>query len=603
MKRMTSLFLAVVMMALSLLSLTSCGLVQEGAEISVYLSDEVYDLDPAACYTDDNTLLLISLLFEPLFVLDEDGEVQEAAAKDYDFDKETGVLEIEIRESYWTNGERVLASDFVYAWRRILDPDFSSPAAALLYDIKNAVAIKQGKMPVDNFGANALNEDTIEIAFESEDVDYKDFLRKLTSVALSPVHQVTVENNVTENLAVGDQRITYEFWAKTFNSLYCNGPFKLRNLSVENGLLTLARNEGYHKKDGQNKDADHYVAPAMLRTLWNNSTDVSDEDHLDKMYNFIEDKVMFYVSNLSLETRKTAKDIEAVDRLSTYVYAFNTQNPLFANKEVRKILSSVIDREHIISELVIFGEAATGLIPPSVNNIRKSDSFRKKAGDLLSTTATNTLEAANTALDALAPVGADGFRGSFELTYNEDHEVEVAIAYYVYGLWSQLGYDVTLNGISSITLDENSYDEAALQFAYETGNFDVIAFDYQMLCADAFAALAAMSSTLNGNANGAGNNVGWVNADYDALIEDALYEAKAKVRSEALRDAEEILMEELPIMPLYFKQTYYVKSNKLKNVEFGYNGFPVFTDVKLKGYDKYFFNNLQSILFPEEEEE
>ncbi|MBO5789666.1 MAG: hypothetical protein J6R40_00760, partial [Clostridia bacterium] len=298
-----------------------------------------------------------------------------------------------------------------------------------------------------------------------------------------------------------------------------------------------------------------------------------------------------------------AKDIEAVDRLSTYVYAFNTQNPLFANKEVRNILSSVIDREHIISELVIFGEAATGLIPPSVNNIRKSDSFRKKAGDLLSTTATNTLEAANTALDALAPVGADGFRGSFELTYNEDHEVEVAIAYYVYGLWSQLGYDVTLNGISSITLDENSYDEAALQFAYETGNFDVIAFDYQMLCADAFAALAAMSSTLNGNANGAGNNVGWVNADYDALIEDALYEAKAKVRSEALRDAEEILMEELPIMPLYFKQTYYVKSNKLKNVEFGYNGFPVFTDVKLKGYDKYFFNNLQSILFPEEEEE
>ena len=181
MKKITSLFLAVVMAALSLLSLSSCGLVQDGAEISVYLSDEVYDLDPAACYTDDNTLLLISLLFEPLFVLDDDGKVQKAAAEEYDYDKDTGALEIVLRESYWNNGERVLASDFVYAWRRILDPDFSSPAAALLYDVKNAVAIKQGKLPVDDLGVNALNEDTIEIVFEKDSIDYKDFLRKLTS--------------------------------------------------------------------------------------------------------------------------------------------------------------------------------------------------------------------------------------------------------------------------------------------------------------------------------------------------------------------------------------------------------------------------------------
>ena len=602
MKKITSLFLAVLMMALSLLSLSSCGLVQDGAEISVYLSDEVYDLDPAACYTDDNTLLLISLLFEPLFVLDDDGRVQKAAAKEYDYDKDTGVLEIVLRESYWNNGERVLASDFVYAWRRILNSEFSSPAAALLYDIKNAVAVKQGNLPIDDLGVNALNEDTLEIVFEKDDVDYKQFLRKLTSVALSPVHQITVENNITENLTVGEEKITYEFWAKTFNSLYCNGPFKLRNISVDNGLLTLARNDGYHRKDGSSKAADAYVAPSMLRTLWNNSADVSDEDHLDKMYNFVEQKVMFYVSNLSLETRKNAKDVETVDRLSTYVYAFNTQNPLFASKEVRNILSSVIDRDYIIANLVIYGQSATGLISPAVNYVRKSDSFREKTGAFLSVNATKTIDAANVALDEVAPKNG-GSRGSFELTYNEDHEVEVAIAYYVYGLWTQLGYDITLNGISSITLDENSYDEAALQFAYEMGDFDVIAFDYQMLSADAFAPLAAMSSKLNGNAKGAVNNVGWVNADYDARIENALYESDEKKRAEELREAEKILMEELPIMPLYFKQTYYVKSSKLKNVEFGYNGFPIFTDVKLKGYDKYFFSELQSTLFPEEEEE
>ena len=83
MKKIASLFLILTLMFLSMTSLVSCGLVEDGAEISVYLSDEVYDFDPAAAYTDDNTQLLISLLFEPLFTLDEKGKVRNAAAKDY----------------------------------------------------------------------------------------------------------------------------------------------------------------------------------------------------------------------------------------------------------------------------------------------------------------------------------------------------------------------------------------------------------------------------------------------------------------------------------------------------------------------------------------
>ena len=100
MKRILSLFFALLMLAGSMLTLTSCGIVEKGAEISVYLSDEIYDLDPAASYTDDNSVMLIGMLFEPLFSLDENGKLVNAAAKDYKFDRETGDLYIDLRESY-----------------------------------------------------------------------------------------------------------------------------------------------------------------------------------------------------------------------------------------------------------------------------------------------------------------------------------------------------------------------------------------------------------------------------------------------------------------------------------------------------------------------
>ena len=58
----------------------------------------------------------------------------------------------------------------------------------------------------------------------------------------------------------------------------------------------------------------------------------------------------------------------------------------------------------------------------------------------------------------------------------------------------------------------------------------------------------------------------------------------------------------MAVLPLYFKQTYYIKNDKLKNVKFDYSGFPVFTKASLKNYSEYFFDKLQTVFFPEEEE-
>lgn len=599
MKRILSLFFALLMLAGSMLTLTSCGIVEKGAEISVYLSDEIYDLDPAASYTDDNSVMLIGMLFEPLFSLNENGKLVNAAAKDYKFDRETGDLYIDLRESYWSGSEdsRVLAGDFVYAWRRIIDPEFSSPAATLLYEIKNARKIKSGEEGYDKFdlGVYAEDEDTIRIEFENEDIDRKAFLRNLASVMLSPIYASNVEKGQED------------YWTKTGGTLYCNGPFKLQQLNYLYGYLTLGRNNGYHRPDGSGRDIDAFVTPALIRTLWKTDKNMSKGDHLDKMYDFVEQDVVFYIGSLDYldhgdadnSSRQDLKEaVETVDRLSTYTYVFNHNNPLFQSKEVRQILSAVIDREQLVEDYIVFAEAASGLLPGTIMNHSRRSNFRDKGEDLISGNATLSLEEAKAKLQSI-----DATFGSFTITYNSDHPEEEAVAYYIRNLWTALGYTINIKGVGSrdLVVGESTYKDSGIQLDYENGNFDVIGIDMQMLSANPLPALATLTSTMSGNAGGM-NNANWENDSYNAKIEAAFAETSAKKRAALCHEAEEILIGEMAVLPLYFKQTYYIKNDKLKNVAFDYSGFPVFTKASLKNYSEYFFDKLQTVFFPEEEE-
>ncbi|MBP5209641.1 MAG: hypothetical protein J6125_02150 [Clostridia bacterium] len=572
MKRLVSFLLAALLLAVSVFGFSSCGEEEDhGAEISVYLCDEIYDLDPAASYTDDNSQLLISLLFEPLFTLDDNGKLKKAAAKKYEYDKETNTLTITLRESYWSDGEQVQAKDYVYAWRRVLQMDGASPAASLLMDIQNAAAFRRGDAGVSiwDVGVNHVGSDTIRIRFERADTDRDAFLRNLASVMLSPVKQSNVESSADN-------------WTKTAATLSCNGPFRLKQFSVENGYLTLARNDGYHRPSDSTRREEAFVRPYMIRTLWKSDDSVSDSEHLREMYKRYEDKALFFIGSLEYTDRAGTKKVRTVDRLSTYVYAFNTENPLFADPAVRLVLSSVIDRDKIVSDYVVYAAAATGLISPTVMDRSRTKSFRKAGGELISSSASMSVDAARA---RLAELGVTG--GSFSLSYNADHPDEYAVALYVTQQWEALGFEVTLRGVGSVVSveEDSTYNDSGIQVAYETGAYDVIGLDFQMMSANAFPVLCAFDSDYRGN------TTGWSNADYNALIEAAMAEQNAKKKAELLHQAEEKLLSEMPVIPLYFKQTYYLKSASLRKVSFDYNGFPVFTRTRLSRYKKHLFQN------------
>jgi ABC-type oligopeptide transport system substrate-binding subunit len=569
------------------------------------------------------------LLYEPLFSLDDNGKVHEAAAEEYHFDKETGDLYITLRESYWTSGDRVIADDFIYAWRRIISPENSFTAAPLLYDIKNAKTIKNGLGETDeqnslaNFGAVAVDSSTIRISFESADVDRDAFLRNLTNIALAPLNRTCIQGQE-------------DYWSSGASTVcYTNGPFKIRELDNAAGYFTLIRHTDYHRAEDSKKADDYYVVPKMLRTVWNIDDNLTEAQYsetlLEKMNSAAADTV-FYMSALSLDDRKAvASDAVVSDSLSTYTYVFDTTNPLFSDARVRVILSQVIDR-NAITELVTFGRAATGFISYGVwdsTSSKEKKSFRNIGGELISTSATLSVTDAKAQLDSLnAP------RGKFTLTFM-DREEDLAIATYVAELWGQLGYTVKLEPVSYYEVkqdtggkDKNTnetiystYHVPALQKIYngdsiynedltvkETLGFDVIAIDYQMFSTNALTALASLSTTLNGagvdieayNASTdpnktmsdflRSNAAGYANEAYDALITAAAATADLKARAEILHQAEQLLLEDMPVIPLLFNQSFYVVNKKLTKLDVNYYGFTVFTRAQLKNYRDYFLS-------------
>lgn len=642
MKKFSSLCLAVLLLLSSVLGLASCGgLKDSGAVISTYYVGEIYDFDPARAVFDDDAMRVMALLYEPLFTLGKNGKVVPALAESYkilrDVESQEYKMEIKLKPSTWSDGNPVQAEDVVYAWQRIMDPNFKSQAAPLLYDIagsieaKNAESDEDGKtITVDDMKVTADNRSTLTITFRNYydadgnlvEIDYDAFLRNLTSLALTPVRQSVVSK-------------AEDYWAKRAVTIVTNGAFTVRTLDYDIGEFTLERNRYYNylNKDAVGEDpVDKFVKPYQITTLW--TTDV--ETLADAFAN----NSVFFMSDLPLSMRPEVKDdAEVADALSTMTILLNpndrgpSRKTALSDPAIRRALSAVLDRTEIANKLT-FAVPATGFISHGVFEAdSRRTQFRDVGEALLSVTKTDAPADFAAAFAGLSPVSK-----KLTLAYNNT-EADLAVAEYVKEQWDALGFNVTLVPLKyndeSVTLDLNGavtqlffrgsqlvdvYEDFAIGNAaehlaayndesnryYHNDNqlnknyFDAVLVDYQMLATDAFAPLCGFSSVLSGNgvdlstdANGYQSQVsythvtGYRNEAYDALIEKAMNERDLKKRAAILHEAEEMLLEDMPVIPLTFGQTYYVKSRKLSGLTTTYYGYPLFTRASLKNYQDY----------------
>lgn len=528
-KRIIALLLSAIML---LFCFVGCAKKDEeedpGAYITMYLSDDIYDFDPANAYYNADALNVVSLMFETLFKLEEDGSVEKALVKDYDFlvDKRTGehYMEIVLHETYWSNGVQLSADDVAFAWRRLLTSTNQFEAASLLFDIKNARAVKEGDESIDNVGIEAVGIDTLKITFEDE-IDYDQFILNLTSVATAPL----LENYVTKNAD----------WAKKGSTMVTSGPYKLGKI-IYNEVLNEKGNAIEVMDDyAKGADGEEKTASAKLKTInyfylernvyyrRNPQRDAIDKSVTayrllvdctktpEQLLDDYKNGKIFYMGNIPLSLRGddfVNAEAKVSNALSTFVCYLNEYaviddgangSMLFANKAVRQALSLAIDRE-AIAKSVVYATAASALVCPGVfegGKISKTD-FRTTGGDLLNTTAK-----ADEAAKKLTNAGIDATKYSFSIKVPSYDAENVMIATQVAEAWKGLGFNVTVEEITPITnndylkeVNDTPNDVCDDRFieALQHNDYEVIAFDYNAFSADAYSMLSSYATAFSG---------------------------------------------------------------------------------------------------------
>lgn len=571
MKKILALTLCLIM---TVTAFAGCGNKADGntggPTIPIYISEEVVNFDPAYGNLSDSAQKIMSLLYEGLFKYDSNGKVVKAQAKSVKkLDKPSNnyyAIEITLKKTGWSDGIPVLASDYIYAWKRILESSFRGEAANLLFAIKNARAVHNGDATIDDLGITDVAKNVIRIEFEGP-TDYDQFYENLASPMLVPLREFQVG------------RVDAD-WSSNASIMVSNGPFCIKNYTMGETMV-LQRNANYHGT----------VKPFRLEIKFGEKKAFTEKE----IFESFESNGIVFHSDIPLDKRAElleAGKVTVKDTMSVMSCIFNVRNELLSDPDVRNALSLAIDREKI-ADILTFATPAEGLIAEGVfntSNGKKKASFRDKGETLLNAEA-DTAEA-----KALL---SGKTTGELNLVIRDDTE-DKAVAEYIKGVWEKLGYTVNITalglreyeGPNALSLISDEY-----LAAYEKAEFDVILVDYMMFSTDAFGNLASFAVPFaggamdmeveDGNYQLAPHISGYSNPEYDALIEKAYAEKNASKRAELLHQAEKMLLEDMPIMPLVQLQSGYVKKGDLKSVSVNYYGIPTFSKATLKNASKY----------------
>lgn len=584
-------------------------IIDKGAEINMYISSFPYDLDPGRIQYDADLQKLYSLIYEPLFKIDEKGNLEGGLIKswEYEEDERDGKLKLQLklRSTSWSDGVAVDSDDIAFTFKRILAPGNSNPAASLLFPVENARDAKAGMVTVDDVGFSAINSSTIEIVFEKEFTDVEYFLRTLSSYVFTPLREDVVTQYGDDwaqplyfkNLRDGDE---------AYSSIVTNGPFAVKEWIYNKNKPTslLLERSTYYRNLSVNQDYDTYVKPYRIMINFRNDADTQIEN-----FNLKNDvNRVFLIGEFTKEGYEAnKKNIKSYANGSSYTYYFNTNNEVLSDARVRKALSISLDRNEIAAIVGKGVVPATGYVPTGIEaDAKGKKDYRKAADDVISAQA--NLEEAKALLKEAKSTG-----GAFAITITKESDWEADVAKYAQDVWKKLGFTVTVNKVSSLSDKENKVSEYERMLA--SGDFEVIGFDQCALSPDAYSFLVPYASQYSGSIVPIDDEIeegklpstahvtGFSNKEYDALIGEIGYDskagesiapengvlavAKASERLEIYKQAEAILANEVPSAPLFFGVNNYMISGKLSGVKVNNLGNPVLTETKLSGYKNF----------------
>jgi oligopeptide transport system substrate-binding protein len=495
-------------------------------------------VDPALNDAVDGATVICNA-FEGLMRLDAKDKPVYGVAEKYEISKDQMTYTFHLRkDAKWSDGVAVKASDFEYAWKRALNPDVASPYAYQLYYLKGGEAYNEGKGTADAVGVKATDDSTLVVTLENP-TSY--FISLMAFPTYAPVRKDVVEAHPKD-------------WAIKPETYVCNGPFKMKSW-VSKDTLTFVKNDQYW-------DAKRIKLSEIDYRLLDDETAYTNA--------FKSGEIDFIESPPQEETQQMLADGTAklYPYLGTYYIEFNVvpeQGKLSTEAQkalkdvkVRTALSLAIDRTSLIKNVTKANQLpAVAFVPPGIPDPSTGKDFRQKS--YYSKTADIT-QAKKLLSDAGYPDGK-GFP-KLEYLYNTSAGHQ-NIAQAIQDMWkTNLGIDVTLK----------NQEWAVFQTTRQDHNFAIARAGWIADYTDPMTFLD-MFTTGNGN-----NDPGYSNADYDKAITSAKKEANAKTRMTEMHKAEDILMADMPIIPLYFYTNVVCMKSTIKGVHKSPLGFVFFDE-------------------------
>ncbi|MGV6808223.1 MAG: peptide ABC transporter substrate-binding protein [bacterium] len=465
--------------------------------------DEPQELDPHIVTGVPEHHILVALL-EGLVVKDPQTLApMPGVAESWDISDDGLTYTFHLRDTArWSNGDPVTADDFAWSWWRALQPALGNQNAYMMFPIKNSEAYATGQL--DDFaqvGIKAIDPLTLQVTLNNP-TPY--FLQLLDHYSMFPVHRPTIEK-----FGRADER--FSRWTRPGNFVG-NGPFTLKEWKL-NKLIAVEKNPRYWDADSVRLNGIHFYPVQNVTTE-------------ERMFRAGQ---LHYTGNVPVSkiAQYRANDpqvLKIAPYLGTYFYRINTKMPHLSDARVRRALSLAIDRQQIVERITQGGEQiALTFTPPDTMGYTADamESFNPdKARQLLA--------------EAGYPNGL-GFP-AFELLYNTS-EAHQKIAVAIQQMWKvHLNVDIRLS----------NQDWKVYLDSVDTGNYSIARAGWIGDYVDP-------NTFLDMWVAGSGNNrTGWSNPRFDEIVTRLAPAAKTvHERYDLLREAERILLREMPVIPIY----------------------------------------------------
>lgn len=495
---------------------------EEVEQVLNFINGDTIPSMDASMVTDEYGIQFLGATMEGLYRM-KDGEIVPGIAKDHETNDDGTVWTFTLREdAKWSNGDPVTAKDFVYSWQRALDPDTGSEYGPYMMGgvVKNATAVNEAEVPVEELGVEAVDDYTLKVTLENP-IPY---FESLTAFATYyPLNEKFVEEQ-------GDK------YATSTDTLLFNGPFKIKNWESTASSWDLVKNEDYWDADTVKLEKMTYEVVKDPQT----AVDLYESGEIDRAG----------LSSDLVDKYSTHEDYQVTPEATLFYLKLNqTRNKALANENIRKAISRSFNKEALVNEILNNGSiASTGFVPKDFVQTPSGEDFREANGDLVTYDPEKAQELWNKGLEELGKESVElGFLAG-------DSETAKTVNEY---LANQL--ETNLDGLK-VNLKQVPFEQ---RLDLDTKmDYDIQFSGWGPDYIDPYTFLNLWLT------DGGNNLMGYSNDKYDKLLEETrtTLATDPEARYQNFMDAEKILAETGAVAPVYQSAKAQLIRPKVKDV-------------------------------------